>query len=171
MKKFSTKLTGFTLIELMVVITIIGILAVIVLPNLTSVTGRGQDTAVKEQMVQFRVTAAEYYSDSYGYSSSTVSVAGITAPCLTSGGAAHSSFSGTVFSSNDFVRVANGIKNNAGAIPTCYLGQGATNAQTWAMVGKMRRGGFWCVDSTGNSNAIAADSGIISSGDAICPTS
>jgi prepilin-type N-terminal cleavage/methylation domain-containing protein len=163
------KLTGFTLIELMVVITIIGILAIIVLPNLTSVRGRGQDTAVKEQLTQFRATAAMYYDDNYGYSSSTVATAIDAADCLT-GSAVNTSLSGTVFGTTDFLKVALGIKSNSAAVPKCYLGANTvTKSQSWAIVAQLRSGGYWCVDSAGSSKAETGTSGVITSGEAVCP--
>lgn len=164
--KLSKKLKGFTLIELMVVITIIGILAVIVLPNLTSVRGRGQDTAVKEQMTQFRATAALYYDDNYGYTTGALA-SPITAACLPTSAWP----SGSVFTSTDFSRVITGIQANAAAMPNCYLGVGTTNSQSWAMVSQLRTGtGFWCVDSEGNSKKLTAETGIINgSNEAICP--
>lgn len=165
------KLQGFTLIELMVVITIIGILAVIVLPNLTSVRGRGQDTAIKEQMTQFRATAAMYYDDQYGYSTGAVAAA-ISDACLTSAGAVNAAAfpAGSVFLSTDFGRVANGIRSNAGATPNCYLGASTVKSQSWAITAKMRNNtGFWCVDSAGNSKLLSSEAGIVTSGEAICP--
>lgn len=169
-KKLANKLSGFTLIELMVVITIIGILAVIVLPNLTSVRGRGQDTAIKEQMTQFRATAAIYYDDYYGYTTGA-QAAPVSAACLpTTNWPA-----GSVFTTSDFSRVVAGIQSNSAFMPNCYLGTGATSAQSWAMVARLRTAtgsspSFWCVDDAGNSKRLSADSGIINgSNQAVCP--
>lgn len=152
------KLQGFTLIELLVVITIIGILATIVVVNLNSARGRGQDTAIKEQMAQVRAQAALYYDDQYGYSSSAVSST-VTGECLTSAYAANtSSFANTFFVDADFVRATQGIQKNSSVIPKCYLGGSSSSgkAQSWAMISKMRLGTYWCVDSIGNAMEVTS---------------
>ncbi len=161
MKKnnFQTSMKGFTLIELLVVITIIGILATIVVVNLNSARGRGQDTAIKEQMSQIRAQAALYYDTQYGYTTGAASSA-VTGSCLNSSYAANSALfpSGSFFLDTDFVRAAQGIQRNSSIIATCYLGGSTSSgkAQSWSMYAKMRLPtspslGWWCVDSIGNS--------------------
>lgn len=165
--KLQVKLPGFTLIELLVVITIIGILATIVVVNLNSARGKGQDTAIKEQMSQIRSQGALYYDTQYGYTTGTQATAVAPGNCTSS------SFpTGSFFQDTDFQRSVTGITRNAANAPTCYLGGNTTGkSQSWAMLAKMRLGAYWCVDSIGNSNEIAASSLTASSLEYSCPAS
>lgn len=165
---------GFTLIELLVVITIIGILSTIVVVNLNSTRGKGQDTAIKEQMAQIRTQGALYYDDEYGYSAGAVSAVSGEVNCITSSsGGAQGVFVNTFFADTDFLRSAVGITRNSSVIPTCYLGGSTSSgkAQSWVVFSKMRLGGYWCVDSIGNSNETAAHAATVSGVDYSCPTS
>lgn len=58
---------GFTLVELMVVIAIIGILATVILPKLLKNIGKGQRAAAQLQIRSFEGALDMYYADNYKY--------------------------------------------------------------------------------------------------------
>lgn len=67
MKKLLNKQQGFTIIELLVVIVIIGILVALLLPNLFSAQQRARDTERKNDLKTIQQQLEAYYSDNNFY--------------------------------------------------------------------------------------------------------
>jgi general secretion pathway protein G len=65
MRKLNQK--GFTIIELLVVIVIIGILVALTLPNLFSAQARGRDTDRKNELKNNQQKLETYFNDNDGY--------------------------------------------------------------------------------------------------------
>ncbi len=59
-----TKISGFTLIELMIVVAIIGILALIAIPNFVSLRSKAYDASAKSMGRNAKVAMEVYYNDS-----------------------------------------------------------------------------------------------------------
>lgn len=65
MRKLNNK--GFTIIELLVVIVIIGILIALALPNLFSAQARGRDTDRKNELKNLQTKLETYFNDNDSY--------------------------------------------------------------------------------------------------------
>ncbi|HUD02706.1 MAG TPA: prepilin-type N-terminal cleavage/methylation domain-containing protein, partial [Candidatus Paceibacterota bacterium] len=67
MKIFKVRKKGFTLIELMVVIAIIGILASIIMVSLSSAQSKGRDAKRVADIRTIQLALEEYYNDNGNY--------------------------------------------------------------------------------------------------------
>src|SRR6266851_1041081 len=65
--KMLTSKKGFTLIELMIVVAIIGILAAIAIPQFANLVSKSQEGATKGNLGTIRSALSIYYGDSEGW--------------------------------------------------------------------------------------------------------
>src|ERR1044071_9763427 len=84
MKKLASKaIKGFTLIELMIVVAIIGMLAAIAIPKFADLVTKSKESAVKGSLGSLRSAVSIYYSDTEGVFPSTSANLSVS---LTTGG-------------------------------------------------------------------------------------
>lgn len=131
---------GFTIVELLVVVGIIGLISAIVLVVLSSARDRGSDANVKANLVQVRVEADLYYSnnsESYGTFAAATCPTAVTA--------------GSIFNDQTIINaIASALA--AGGNGTRCVASGNSYA---VAVGMKTVGQSWCVDSLGHSKQFA----------------
>jgi len=144
----SKKNKGFTLLELLVVVAIIGILTAVVLASLNSARNKGADAAVKSNLVN-ALKQAEIF-----YGTNTAAIDTYTNVCNSAG----SYGALTITTQVDAAAKAYGLtgspaytRNNASASATTASCNDSANA--WAAEVPLKDGTnqMWCVDSSGKS--------------------
>lgn len=142
-KTIKNKVRGFTLLELLIVVAIIGILTAIVLIALNDARNKGADAGVKSNLSSARSQAEVFYNantaspNTYDNVCDLGAVGGVEAIGLMVQTAAKSAGLGS------YAVNATGDLTSA----TCN-----TNGVSWAAEAPLKgAGGMWCVDSTGTS--------------------
>jgi len=144
MKKIFNFSKGFSLVELLIVITIVGILSTIILNSLSTSRARAYDSKVKQQLGSFRTAAEIYFNNQSpnGYGPATASCA---AGMFNNVEAKNGTPSLYIAPGNlpDFVETKCRATDSAYAVKaTLYSGNE-----------------YWCVDNKGVSRAIAGPIG------------
>ncbi|MFH0804360.1 MAG: prepilin-type N-terminal cleavage/methylation domain-containing protein [Candidatus Zambryskibacteria bacterium] len=129
---------GFSLVELLIVITIIGILSTIILSSISNARARAYDSKVKQQLSSFRTAAEMYFANQVpnGY--------GIANDCGTG-----------VFNNVDAVNGSPGLYIAPGNLPDFSVPVCRSTDTAYALKATLYSGNeYWCIDSKGASRMV-----------------
>ena len=126
---YSFSKVGFTMIEMLVVISIIGVLASIVLVPLNNARNRGKDASAKTTMSDIRVYADVFFTN-HGYSYANL-CDGVTDP--------------------EVGKLLQAVQNQTGNPAVCN--PSASNYAVWV---KLRSDQYFCVDNEGFAGEVGA---------------
>lgn len=132
--------SGFTLVELLVVVAILGILTSVVLVSLSTANTRAKDGAVQADVVSIRDQAQLYYNDNGGYS-----LNGANIPASSSCTTASSVF---VDPRVALQIVAADSANGGARSVVCNVAAGGSAYAVYAELASAA-GTYFCVDSNG----------------------
>lgn len=129
-RKTDKSLTGFTLVEVTVVLAIISLLIVIVIVSTGESKNRSRDAAIQSALMQVRNAAELFYNENKSYD-------GVCDPA-----------DNTLSNSNDFSRIESYISQQGG-VNACQ-----DDERAYAVISSLNLGNCWCVDSEGNSKKV-----------------
>lgn len=142
---------GFSLVELLIVITIIGILSTVVLSSLSNSRARAYDSKVKQNLRNFRTAADIYFTNQSpaGYGPATVAC------------------NAGIFNDVDASNGSPGIYLAVGNLPDFAVPVCNSSDSAYAVKSPLYSANeYWCVDSKGFSGVVP---GVITGPTTICP--
>jgi len=148
-RKFSRAQAGFTLIEILVVISIVGILVSIVLFSLGGSRNSSKDARIRADMTQLNALAEVLYVGGYPSTLKT--------PYGTAGCTVQTGLDPTVQELGADIKAQNGATSCAVASNGALWINNGTSA--YAATAKLNDGTFWCIDSIGISRGGYATQG------------
>jgi prepilin-type N-terminal cleavage/methylation domain-containing protein len=142
---------GFSLVELLIVITIIGVLSTIVLSSVSTSRARAYDSKIKQQLSSFRTAAEIYFTnqDPNSYGPDSVSC------------------DQGMFNNMDPVNGTPAIYIASGNLPLNTEIACQSSGDSYAVKASLYSGNeYWCIDNTGVSRI---ENGTISGPSLNCP--
>ncbi len=149
---FARSSRGFSLIELLAVVAIIGVIAAIVSTSLSTSRSKGANAGLRTSLAQMRTQANLYFNDNGNYGT-------VAGGCGTAN---------TVFSDQKFVSIRQAAENSSGYLATCV--NNLTGLGSWAVLiqSKPESGNdYLCTDYTGKLKAYPSPAPSIAG--AFCP--
>lgn len=145
---------GFTLIEILVVVAIIGILTSVVMGSLNTARDRAEDASVRANMSAMRSQAELYHevngSSFEGVCDNTAGVGGVK----------------TIYMGVSEAVFATGGSSVGTGPTTVYAGTCNDDVSSWAAEASLKTGGFYCIDNTGK--AATSTTALLGAGEMIC---
>lgn len=141
---------GFSLLELLISITIIGTLSVVIISSLSSSRGRAYDSKIKQQLISFRTSAYLYYYNQTPYSY------GVSSDCNSG-----------VFADTDINNANPGNYIKPSNLPSFTNVFCVSDGVSYSVKATLYEGDtYFCVDSKGNAKTL---NGTINLTETSCP--